>query len=463
MSGTLASPLLRVAMPAVSSSDAVFEKARPNLGRYLLLITQLGLLLGVFRVFRVEEFLHSTEQLESENLIFFITCCIAFAAFAIHYWLPFRYKEGFWITVSLLATSFFFPPRVIAALFGFGALFYLVLSTRRSYGIRIGIVTAVFVAAMVACAYPTMARHVLGRLEIPTDTWPIFGSIFMFRLIIYAHDVRYMKERPSLREYLAYFFILPNYYFQLFPVVDFKTMRLGYYRRDIHDVAQQGIQWMYRGTLQLILYIGVNTLWNSATLHRPNSFSSVLWVMVLTFLLYLHVSGQFHIAIGMLHLFGYDLPETNHKYLLAHSLTDFWRRINIYWKDFMVKIVYFPMYFRFRKSNEMGAKLAATGAVFVVTWLLHSYQSFWLRGNFKFTWTDTIFWTVLGGIVILETWRGEDRKSDISIHGWRGWLRHLASVVGTALFIITIWSLWNSPTIGAWLDLVGWWRPTTVK
>lgn len=57
--------------------------------------------------------------------------------------------------------------------------------------------------------------------------------------------------------------------------------------------------------------------------------------------------------IGFMNLFGYDLPETHRKYLLAHSLTDFWRRINIYGKDFMVKMVYFPVYFRLRRSGDV--------------------------------------------------------------------------------------------------------------
>ena len=43
------------------------------------------------------------------------------------------------------------------------------------------------------------------------------------------------------------------------------------------------------------------------------------------------VSGQFHVACGMLHLFGHALPETHRRYLLAESFTDYWRRINIYW------------------------------------------------------------------------------------------------------------------------------------
>src|SRR5690606_3022662 len=124
--------------------------------------------------------------------------------------------------------------------------------------------------------------------------------------------------------------------------------------------------------------------------------------MVMTYLLYLRVSGQFHIIVGLLHLFGYDLPETHRRYLLANSLTDFWRRINIYWKDFMVKMVYFPLYFRLRRRGDIRAQVIATSAVFVTTWLLHSYQWFWLRGEWLFTWPDTLFWGVLGALVIVN-------------------------------------------------------------
>src|SRR5262249_23732113 len=152
-------------------------------------------------------------------------------------------------------------------------------------------------------------------------------------------DLRSIEGVPSLREFLAYFFLLPNYYFLLFPVVDFQTQRKCYLRRDHDAIVQQGIGWILRGTTHLLLY-------RIVYFHRPATDPEHLqsplrlaaW-MVMTMLLYLRVSGQFHIAVGMLHLFGYDLPETHRKYLLADSLTDFWRRINIYWKDFMVKLV----------------------------------------------------------------------------------------------------------------------------
>ena len=70
----------------------------------------------------------------------------------------------------------------------------------------------------------------------------------------------------------------------------------------------------------------------------PQLVQYLLW----PFLLYLRVSGQFHIIVGMLHLFGFNLPETHHLYYLSSSFSDFWRRINIYWKDFMMKLVFYP-------------------------------------------------------------------------------------------------------------------------
>ena len=91
------------------------------------------------------------------------------------------------------------------------------------------------------------------------------------------------------------------------------------------------------------------------------SFGTLVAAMVGTYLLYLRVSGQFHIIIGLMHMFGYDLPETHRRYLLASSLTDFWRRINIYWKDFMVKVVYFPVYFPVPEELAiLRAKVVAT-------------------------------------------------------------------------------------------------------
>ena len=59
----------------------------------------------------------------------------------------------------------------------------------------------------------------------------------------------------------------------------------------------------------------------------------------------------------------------NHRYFLAHSINDLWRRINIYWKDFMVKIMYFPAYFRLRRGGTLRAELLSTMLVVITTYV----------------------------------------------------------------------------------------------
>jgi alginate O-acetyltransferase complex protein AlgI len=435
----------RESRPAVDSKALL---SRPNATRFALLAAQLALLLAVFRLFRVE-------QISTADSGFFLTCSIAFAGFAVHYWLPFSFKEPFSIALSLASAALLLEWRIAAALICAGAAFYLLLNSRLAYWHRIAFLAAGGAVLMMMRRHPVGINRLLGPLHIPVGFWPVFGGIFMFRMIVYAYDVRFMRGRLPLKEYLSYFFILPNYYFQLFPVVDYRSMRLSYYRRDIHDIAQQGIFWMCRGATQLLLYRVVCYFRDLLSVRDGTSPGSLLGVMVLTYLLYLRVSGQFHVAVGMLHLFGFDLPETNRKYFLARSLVDFWRRINIYWKDFMVKIVYFPVYFRLRKGSERRAQLLATGAVFAVTWALHSYQSFWFAGTFPVTLPDTAFWAALGLLVMINVWLDATKARRPSVmRGPLSWLRQALQVAGTFALMTTLWSLWSSPSLGSWVTTI---------
>jgi D-alanyl-lipoteichoic acid acyltransferase DltB (MBOAT superfamily) len=406
--------------------------------RFGALLAQLALLLLAFRAYSLE------------TPAFLLLSAAAFAGFAIHYWLPFRLKESFTIGLSVVVGYLLLEPLTATLIFGIGLAFYAVAASPLPYSWKLAGIAAAGVALTV------------GRVAdvgiVPAQFWPIFGAIFMFRMMVYLYDLRYMRSRPSLREYLAYFFLLPNYYFLLFPVVDFQTLRRSYYQRDIHLVAQQGIGWMARGAVQLLLYRVVYHLKPSLSPEAVTTFGTLVTAVITTYLLYLRVSGQFHIIIGMMHLFGYDLPETHRRYLLASSLTDFWRRINIYWKDFMVKLVYFPVYFRLRRSGETRAQLVATGFVFTATWLLHSYQWFWLKGEFLFTWPDTLFWGVLGVLVALNLLWEQRHKGKRGTGPSVSRVSHVMQVAFTFCMITLLWSLWNSPTLHAWFDLLTWWE-----
>ena len=118
--------------------------------------------------------------------------------------------------------------------------------------------------------------------------------------------------------------------------------------------------------------------------------------------LYLRVSGWFHLITGLLHLFGFDLPRTHQNYFLASSVSDIWRRINIYWKDFMTKVFFFPVVFALERWSTRGAMAVATLVVFVATWLLHSYQVFWINGELPLNAGVAGLWLAAGVLVALS-------------------------------------------------------------
>ncbi|MFT7625397.1 MAG: hypothetical protein ACI9WU_004588, partial [Myxococcota bacterium] len=174
---------------------------------------------------------------------------------------------------------------------------------------------------------------------------PVLGSMFMFRLIIYAYDNARPGRSVDPWQRLAYFFMLPNVCFLLFPVVDYKTFVRSWYAADAYATYRRGLALMSRGIVHIVLYRAVYHYLVPDPV-EVTGLGQLAWFMATTYGLYLRISGQFHIVVGVMCLFGYSLPDTHHLYFMATNFNDLWRRINVYWRDFMVKIFYYPVWFR---------------------------------------------------------------------------------------------------------------------
>jgi hypothetical protein len=413
------------------ASDVFAGRSKTDARRFAMLAIPLALLLVLFKVYKLEQ------------PAFFLLACLVFSGFAISYWLPFRFKETFLILLSLAGAYVLLSPLVASLLIAIGfGLFGIVRS-----GIAFRWRLLAILVLLAICLYYRATSHI----QLLESFWPVLGAMFMFRMIIYLYDVKYMTTPPALKDYLSYFFLLPNYYFLLFPVVDYQTFRKGFYKRDIHTVAQQGVWWIFRGTTHLLLY---RLIYQWQSKFSPPTVSvavAVVAKIIFSYLLYLQVSGQFHIIAGMLCLFGYDMPETNRRYFLARGINDLWRRINIYWKDFMVKIVYFPAYFKLRKLGTLQAELLGTFLVIVVTWFLHAYQFFWLKGQFRVTAVDSLFWAILGSCMLVNVWFENRHKKRLTVAGWRGRLGYGLQVAATFSFMALLWSMWSANSFADWL------------
>ena len=214
---------------------------------------------------------------------------------------------------------------------------------------------------------------------------------------------------------------------------------------------------MLLGVIHLILYRYINYYLMIAPEDVSNPLGLVRF-LIANFGLYLRISGQFHLIIGILHLFGFNLPPTHYLYFMASSFTDLWRRINIYWKDFMLKVFYYPTYFRIRQWGANTSLIFATAFVFFLTWFFHAYQWFWLRGTFLFTIPDMLFWFILACLVIVNTLyesrRGRKRslgQQSMTV----GDTAALALRTATTFTLMAIlWALWSSDSVRDWIALI---------
>lgn len=310
---------------------------------------------------------------------------------------------------------------------------------------------------LIAGAGVLLAAYRVDALSAPWSgaIWPAFGAMFMFRMMVYLYDLRTKAAPFSVWHALAYFFMLPTACFPLFPVVDYKAFCRSHYNGDAFVIYQKGLVWIWRGMFQLLVY---RYLYRNGPLDPANvvDAASAALYMLTVYLLYLKVSGSFHVIVGLLHLFGFNLSETHHRYLLSSSFTDFWRRINIYWKDFIQKLFFYPVFFRTKQWGETTALVVSTAVAFAVTWFLHAYQTFWILGRFPLVATDIIFWMILASLVVIsvayESRRKKRRRLSAERRTFRSEAARALKTIATFTTIVVLWSLWTAESVEQWLS-----------
>jgi D-alanyl-lipoteichoic acid acyltransferase DltB (MBOAT superfamily) len=411
-----------------------------ELGKLALIAGELAVLFLLMRALRIES-----------PAFYERVAPMALAGALVNHLLPMRLRLGFFALLSMAAIWLVFGLVQGTWLVGIGMTLIALCHLPIPFAVRVGLLltTAGVFAAMRA-----------GRLPTPFSgaVWAILGSMFMFRLIVYVYEIRHLKERTTWEQRFAYFFCLPNVAFPLFPVLDFAAFRRTYYDRAPAEIYQQGVTWIVRGMLHLVAY---RLVYQYVTLSpsEVHTGADLAQYAIANYGLYLRVSGQFHLIVGLLHLFGFRLPETHRFFYLASSFSDLWRRINIYWKDFMQKVFYLPLFFRLkRKRGETTAMVVSTALVFVTTWFFHSYQWFWLLGTWLWSATDTLFWALLGVCLIvntlLEARRGRTRSVGARTPGAGQLLRYGLQTALMFSVMSLLWTLWSSPTLGGFVTLL---------
>lgn len=365
--------------------------------------------------------------------------------FAFHALLPFQYRLPFFLLITFTAILQLFGLRDGLALLMIGlGLFGIVklpLSVRQRSLIALG---AAFMTAflMVSGLMPAFKHPVI----------PVVGSIFMFRMILYLYEQRFQKEEVSIWIDLNYFFLLPNLIFFIFPVVDYKTFTSKYYSKPAFETYQKGIIWMINGVIHLLLYRLIYYYLVPAPSAVLNIYD-LLRFLAASYALIVRLAGIFHFSAGVICLFGFDLPRTFEHYFFAQNFSDLWRRINIYWRDFIMKVFYYPVYFKLKHLGPVRAMALTVLLIFGINWFLHGYQWFWIRGQFPLTVQDAVFWGVFGIAVALNSIvqaQSKRKRINPGLFSTKKAARRSLNIVGIFLFMSVLWSFWTTNDIKEW-------------
>jgi hypothetical protein len=404
---------------------------------YLFLFGQLALASLLLHWYEVEP-----------TLQLFELSVVVFGGFAFQLLIPPAYRHHFFLLLGLLALFLIMgAPTAWIVLAGGMTVNLIALYTRPAW-LRYSLLLLFFgiLAGLIIIQHPWSHQYF--------SAFSILGSMYLFRLIILLYDRSHGTEPVRLARDSAYFFLAPNMSVMLFPAVDYKLFIREQLQEKQLLVHKKGVQWIVLGLFHLIVY-RLLYYYLLVPMNDVLDLQDFLRHATTNYALVLRLSGIFHTVVGMLCLFGYDLPPTFNNYFLASGFSDLWRRLNIYFRDFMVKVFYYPLFFRFRRWGTTTAILITILILFNISWFIHSLQWFWLKGNFPIKDVDMIYWNLFGVLVAgTALWEMKRRKGPAGVFSVRSALAGTAGILATFLGMSFLWSLWSAPSLSDWLLII---------
>lgn len=371
--------------------------------------------------------------------------------FVLYSFISIRFRSAFLFLscVSLVYVAFGILPGSFFILIGLSLIFICHLPIKYSYRFVL-ILSIAFLIALFRTEF----------IYIPWMTMTVMymAPLFMFRLIIYLYEIKNGLVPANKWQSISYFFMFPNVFFLFFPIIDYKTYIKTHLDSPEQEIWQKGIRWMVRGLIHIMCYrlICFHFLIGPV---EVIDLPTLLQYMVVNYSLIIRLSGVFHFMIGLVCMFGFNLPQIFDNYFTATSFVDLWRRINIYWRNFVLKIFFYPTMFRYKKVIKNNLLAFTMMTVFFITWILHSYQLFWITGVVSIRSIDVIFWMVIGACittnsVIIEKRTLDENYVEKPISDLRKYFRKIIRIIGMFLFMSIMWSLWNTRTLEDWLYVV---------
>ncbi len=277
------------------------------------------------------------------------------AVLALYFAVPFRFKNA-----VLLAFSLFFygwgEPVYLLLMMGSivaGWVFGLLIGKYRGTPkarlfLTLSLVTSLGLLGWFKYAdFAVENLNALGlQLTLPGIALPIGISFYTFQILSYTIDVYRgdVESQKNLVDFGAYVSMFP----QLIagPIVRYSDVaRQLKNRTHSLEKASLGVRRFVIGLAKKVLI--ANQLGQLVELYRSTTQPSVLfvWMYAAAFALqiYFDFSGYSDMAIGLGHIFGFDLLENFNYPFISRSISEFWRRWHMSLGGWFRDYVYIPL------------------------------------------------------------------------------------------------------------------------
>lgn len=348
-----------------------------------------------------------------------------------------------WIQLSWFLCELFIFLSLLDAVFTLGLIFifFLLLNSTLNRWIKAGALLVLSIVLFL-CRFEILNSPFSPHVLVTT------AGILMFRSILFYYETGHFNDENTWISKLNYFLLPPNIVFPLFPIVDYQKFTKSFYNTHAINIYQRGINLILWSVTCLLIYRGIYYFF-MPDIMRLKNILDVSWYMVATYLTVIRLIGILSLSVGVLRLFGYNLPEIFNSIFLATSFSDIFRRINLYWKDFILKIGYYPLYFYLRKKKVNHLILWSLISAFILTWFFHVYQWAWILGHDPVRWTGVTYWGVFGALAIWGSMQ-EMKKQGVPAHTFKNSLITSGKMVSVFAGMSVLYTLWVHATFDSW-------------
>ena len=274
------------------------------------------------------------------------------AAFVLYHLCPDRHRKTVLLVSGIVFLAVFLDPRATLFMLAFSLVFhYATMGGGHGRGVRLWGGAALLIVVFVpVCLEGWIFDYYVNGMKVKSVVAAWALVVFSTKSVYVLHEIRIGRaERVSLEDYLIYMWGLPVGLGRS-AIVPCSHFWERYRARPTAQLMKKGVTTI---AIALLHLLAVPIIGLEMAAYRPDGNFALrleeqswlaVWLALNLFHLQIYLAkyGYEQFGIGIARLFGFDIKDNFANPLASNTYAAYWRRWNIYFRDMLVSMVYFP-------------------------------------------------------------------------------------------------------------------------